>query len=429
MNYKQEQNLKQLDNETLVVGIDVSKEFHVARAEDIRGLELGKSIKFDNDIEGYEEFVEWFKQIMETENKTKVIIGMEPTGVYWLTHARWLKANGYKAVTVNPAATKKSKELDDNNQSKTDYRDARVIANLVKDGRYTEPNLLEGRLEEIRNANNIRRMITKDKVKKENQITNWLDRYFPEYRKCCSDWDSVTFLWMIKRYKFPLVIAAQDPEEVFQEIHQEHKHGIGRTMIKKIIAYAKKSVGITEGLSGASMEFDFIIEQYETLKMELNEIEAYMDELMKESEDVKRIMEIKGIGLVTAVGIVSELGDIKKYKSPKQMSKMTGLSLVEDSSGKKKGQMVISKRGRSKLRHFMYQAVFSMIKNNKEFKELNKYYTKRSTNPLKSKEAIVALMNKLLRIIHTLIVKDVHYDASKMMSDVRHPDNMVVVAQ
>lgn len=317
MNYKQEQNLKQLDYETLVVGIDVSKEFHVARAEDIRGLELGKSIKFDNDIEGYQEFVEWFKQIMETEDKTKVIIGMEPTGVYWLTLARWLKANDYKAVTVNPAATKKSKELDDNNQSKTDYRDARVIANLVKDGRYTEPNLIEGRLEEIRNASNIRRMITKDKVKKENQITNWLDRFFPEYRKCCSDWDSVTFLWMIKRYKFPSVIAAQDPEEVFQEIHKEHKHGIGRAMIKKIIEYAKKSVGITEGLSGASIEFDFIIEQYEALKAKLDGIEAYMDELMKESEDVKRIMEIKGIGLVTAVGIVSELGDIKKIQITK----------------------------------------------------------------------------------------------------------------
>ncbi|MCD7892502.1 MAG: IS110 family transposase [Erysipelotrichaceae bacterium] len=426
MNYKQEQNLKQLDFETLIVGVDVSKDFHVARSEDLIGFELGKSIKFDNDLKGYEEFVEWFKEIMEKEKKTKVIIGMEPTGVYWLPLARWLKVNDYKAVTVNPAATKKSKELDDNNQSKTDYRDARVIANLVKEGRYTEPNLLEGIYEELRNANNLRRAITKDVVCKKNQMINWLDRYFPEYKNCCNDWESVTFMWMLKRYKLPSVIASQDPEEVFQEIHKEHKYGIGRTMIKKIIEYAKKSVGITEGLSSACLELDYYIKQYESIKSELAGIEARMNELLSQSEDVKRIMEIDGIGLVLAVGIVSELGDIRKYTSPKQMSKMTGLSLIEDSSGKKKGQMIISKRGRSKLRHIMYQAVFSMLKNNKELYE---YYTKRNIHPLKGKEAMVALMNKLLRIIHTLIVKDVHYDANKMMSDVRHPENMVVVAQ
>lgn len=39
---------------------------------------------------------------------------------------------------------KKSKELDDNSPTKNDTKDAKVIAQLIKDGRYSVPNLLEG---------------------------------------------------------------------------------------------------------------------------------------------------------------------------------------------------------------------------------------------------------------------------------------------
>ena len=46
-----------------------------------------------------------------------------------------------------------------------------------------------------------------------------------------------------------------------------------------------------------------------------------------------------------------------------------------------------------------------MLSHNEEFQKLYAYYTKRNINPLTGKEAIIALMNKLLRIVHTLITK------------------------
>lgn len=428
MNYKQEQNLNQLTEATLIVGVDVSKEFHVARAQDFRGIEIGKSIKFNNDIEGYHELETWFKTLMTDKQKTTVIIGMEPTGPYWLTFIRWLIKNGYKAVTVNPAATKKAKELDDNNQSKTDNRDARVIAQLVKDGRFTEPNILEGFYEELRNANRLRRMIIKDLVKTKNRVVNWLDRYFPEYRKCASDWECITLMWMIERYKLPSVMAQLQVEDVFQEIKKEHPKGISRRKIQKIIDVSKESVGITEGISGACLEFEYIYGQYKTLNEKVEQIDQYIDEITAESIDVKRITEIDGIGLTLASGLISEFGDVRKYETPKQMRKIVGLSLVEDSSGKKKGKMVISKRGRPKGRHILYQCIFVMISKNKEFKQLYEYYTKRNINPLTGKEAIVVLMNKLIRIIHTIITKDIPYDKEKMLKDIIRPEHLKIVS-
>jgi len=57
------------------------------------------------------------------------------------------------------------------------------IAQLIKDARFSEPNLLKGVYEELRNAKNIRKIMVNDLKRIKNQMANWLDRYFPEYQR------------------------------------------------------------------------------------------------------------------------------------------------------------------------------------------------------------------------------------------------------
>ena len=49
-----------------------------------------------------------------------------------------------KPVLVNPHHVKKSKELDDNNLTKNNRKDPKVIAGLIKDGRYLYLYLPDG---------------------------------------------------------------------------------------------------------------------------------------------------------------------------------------------------------------------------------------------------------------------------------------------
>ncbi|GGD85989.1 hypothetical protein GCM10010911_50500 [Paenibacillus nasutitermitis] len=63
---------------------------------------------------------------------------------------------------VNPLLVKKSKELDDNSPTKNDVKDAKVIAQLVKDGRYAVPNLPQGIYAERREAMKIRDHLSTD---------------------------------------------------------------------------------------------------------------------------------------------------------------------------------------------------------------------------------------------------------------------------
>ena len=96
-----------------------------------------------------------------------------------------------------------------------------------------------------------------------------------------------------------------------------------------------------------------------------------------------------------------------------------GLNLVENSSGNHKGKTTISKRGRSLLRSILYRMAFTMVNKNKEIKELYKYLTTRKENQLKKKQAIVAVIGKILQIIYAVVTKNEEYKATRVFSQDR----------
>ena len=66
--------------------------------------------------------------------KDKVVPIMELAGHYWFNLGKFLQNNDMKPVLVDPRHVKKSKDIDDNNSTKNDCKDPKVIAGLVRDG-------------------------------------------------------------------------------------------------------------------------------------------------------------------------------------------------------------------------------------------------------------------------------------------------------
>jgi transposase len=189
MHSNQNERITQITSSTLIIGVDIAKFKHVARAQDFRGVEFGKPISFENSLEGFEFFVNWFRNIMSEHGCEDVVVGMEPTGQYWLNLAHYLREQTIFFGVVNPLHVKKSKELDDNSPTKNDIKDARVIAQLVKDGRYAIPNIPQGIYAELREAMKIREHLSTDLRVVQGRVHNWLDRYFPEFLTVFKDWE------------------------------------------------------------------------------------------------------------------------------------------------------------------------------------------------------------------------------------------------
>ena len=70
MKRTQNEKILQIKNETLIVGVDIAKKIHHARAFDNRGVELGKLLKFENSAQGFAAFDAWLAKIQQKHGMT-----------------------------------------------------------------------------------------------------------------------------------------------------------------------------------------------------------------------------------------------------------------------------------------------------------------------------------------------------------------------
>ena len=316
------QNLKfdAIENTDAIVGIDIAKNIHWA------GI-----------------------------NFKKAIIGMEPTGHYWKSCARYLKKIDWiKVVTVNPYHVKNSKEFDDNCQTKNDKKDCMTIARLIKDARFFEPYLPEGIWAELRNLSNTRAELVGKQNAVKNRLIATMDEYFPEYTKVFKKILSRTSEEILKECPFPEDIKSKGKEELLKHIKKTVKRGYSKKQVETIYELANESIGTTEGTEGAKFQLNMYIEEAKLLEKQIKMTEQELERQLKETGFYESLTSIQGIGIV-----------------------------------------------------------------NKEIKELYKYLTTRKENQLKKKQAIVAVIGKILQIIYAVVTKNEEYKATRVFSQDR----------
>jgi len=352
MDFTQNNRLAQITAQTLIIG-DVAKHKHVARAIDDRGVDLTKRLIFTNTQDGFQKLMEWAGNIAQAHGRPNIMIDMEPTGHYWLNLAYYLKAEGIKTVVVNPMKVKRSKELDDDSPTKNDTKDAKVIAQVMRDGRYHEPILPEDVYAELREGMKLYDMIKEDQSSIKAQMNNASDRYFPEFLTVFKDWTGKAALHLLEQSYLPKDIVQASEEELLFEVKQAAKRGVGIKKIQHLKQAAQNSIGLSTGLTMARHEIRYLIDQYKALEQRLITLEAQLEELVLQVPGADRMMDIKGVGVLTVAGFFAEVGDLRQYKDPRQIIKLAGLNLKMNQSGLFKGKTTITKRGRKRLRSLL----------------------------------------------------------------------------
>ncbi len=418
MNFTQNDKINQVTDKTLVIGIDIAKRTHYACMVDERGLLLKKSFPVHQSRQGFEFFYERILECLKEFGKSDVIIGIEPTGHYWLNLAYFLEDQGIPLVMCNPMHVKRSKELDDNLQTKNDVKDALVIARLVKDGRYSYPRILKETEAELRVGATLRGNLVEEMNAMKNKMIRWTDRYFPEFQQVFPSFGKMA-LAVLECTPFPDDITGKEPMELLELFRQvEGLKSPQMPKTKQLIDYAGISIGVTEGQMMARTEITTLVQRYRQLEKELESLQEKLTELIQATEEYKYLKTVPGLGDATIIDLLSEIGSFAHYNHPRQLLKLAGLTLRENSSGQHKGQKRISKRGRRHLRALLFRVMMPMIRHNKAFRQLHEYYTTRQVNPLRKKQSIVVLCGKLLKVLHAICTKHVAFDAEQMTRDI-----------
>ena len=412
--------LEAITPNTLLIGVDIAKNVHWARFTDYRGIPLGKALKVLNNKEGFENILTTIKSVGKQNDLPKVILGLEPTGHYWKPLAHYLTSHEIKVVLINPYHTKKAKELDDNSPTKNDKKDALTIARLLRDGRFYQLYLPQDIFGELRVLSSTRASLMKRQNAIKNTIRAVLDEYFPELitvfkypfkGKACRQ--------ILKSCPFPCLILELGTDGVLSEMKKAVKKTIGQKRVEKLFQAAQDSIGVTYGIPSARLKLTLLIEELELLENQLAHLEGAMEQALTLTGYKEIILSIPGVGIVTAASFLGNTGDPLRFTHPRQISKLAGYNLIEDSSGEHQSKTIISKRGRKQLRNVLYQMARTTVAVNPQMKALYRYLKTRPRNPLKKKQALVVISKKMITIIHSLVKKQTSYQAELVFNQFR----------
>jgi len=127
------------------------------------------------------------------------------------------------------------------------------------------------------------------------------------------------------------------------------------------------------------------------------------------SPQLKRLMTVPGVGLVTASTICAEVGDFRNFKRPKNLTSFAGLVPRERSSGGKQKLGSITHQGSTYLRYVLIETALR-IRETKETMSLYAFYQKIKVRSGAMK-ARVALARKLLTIMWFMMKNEKDYVA------------------
>ena len=153
---------------------------------------------------------------------------------------------------------------------------------------------------------------------------------------------------------------------------------------------------------------DSLREQAQRIKQteaDIKAIEQRLAQRLRGNADMKRVVEIPGVGLLTATAAIATMGEARAFKSAREFCAWLGLVPRQRGTGGKVNLLGISKRGDTYLRTLLIHGARSVLANAKEPGPwLEQIKVRRPANVV-----IVAQAAKMARTIWAVTAKQQEY--------------------
>jgi transposase len=165
-----------------------------------------------------------------------------------------------------------------------------------------------------------------------------------------------------------------------------------------------------EGLAPVDRQvLDMVLRQLETVDREIELLERSIICVGKHLPGLKRLLQVRGLGLVAAIGVLSEIGNIAQFETSKQLVSYAGLATTVRQSGGTDHRGHITKQGRQRLRGFLVEAVLSMVRDPADRRTPLVDFFQRKKAEKGGGKAICATARKLLTVIFVMLTREMDY--------------------
>ena len=157
---------------------------------------------------------------------------------------------------------------------------------------------------------------------------------------------------------------------------------------------------------------DLLSDEYQRLLQLNDQLKSYdkkIEQLATQNEAMKRMMTLPGIGAITATALIASIGDIKNFKSGRELSAWLGLVPRQYSTGGKPKLGRITKHGDKYLRTLLIHGTRSVMNVLGDKQDRLSQWLRNIIDRRGKKKAAVALAAKHARIIWAMLSRGEAY--------------------
>ena len=235
---------------------------------------------------------------------------------------------------------------------KTDFSDARLLADLERVGYLPRVWLAPEEVRELRRLVRYRQSLTKERKNLKLQIGATLREARQKPPAELNSWTKAWLAWLEER-----------------AVLSRNARWITSHRLTRLTALAK----------------------------EIRTVERRLEQQTAQDALVQKLLTLPGIGLVTAVTIRAEIGRFDRFRSGKQLARFCGLTPRNASSGQRQADAGLIKAGNPQLRAVLVEAAHRLIRYDEKWTRLAAKLSRRGKP---TSVVIAAVANRWLRWLY-----------------------------
>jgi len=405
MSFKTLQTKRHFIFNKIIVGIDPAKKKHQAAMIGADGLQMGNSFTFSTTYAGFNQDL-WIKlkKIMPDVNTNHVVFAIETSCNLWQTLASHLQRTGYEVLLVSPLSTKYSRPAMNHDFSKTDPKDALLIASNTRNGHFDFFRNYSDHIIAMHRLAITYYKLRNDYIRNLQRLRSVIERVFPEFLQVMQA-DSATARYLLKKYLRPQDFLDLNLNQEAEAISKISCKKFNLDTLHRLQQDARHSIGIPthhENILVERLSVDAWLMIIEILK---NQIDAVFEQLLilvKQTPYYDLLNSFRGLGIsdILIALFIAETRNLADYNHYKKLEKLAGYNLRRNDSGQYIGQRKINRIGNKRLSWILYWMTKGAAKH---IPEVALKYLRRQMHHAKHRKNIVACIPVLLKLIVAMV--------------------------
>lgn len=382
------------------VGIDVGKEFHWVRVLDTSGKEL-LSRKLENDEVEISKLLD--KVLLVAE---EVLWAVDQPGgsaalllaLLWERDQRVLYVPG---ITVNRASDTYRGE------SKTDARDARVIADQARmrsDLSELKPG--EEEIAELRILLGRRRDLIIDQNRTITRLGEALLSLSPALERAL-DLNRRGPLTLLTHYQSPAQIRRVGHKRIAAYLRNRRVKGFDSVASKALTAAKSQSITLPGEPVAARVVAELAAEIL-ALKNHIELIDEEIEQRFFVRPEAEVLASLPGIGPLLGAEFLVAVGNLSAFDSAGHLAAYAGLVPAANDSGKRVGNNRRMRGGNKNLKRVFYQAAFASLRSSPESRA---FYDRKRAEGKRHVQALIALARRRVNVIWAMLRDGTTFEA------------------